>query len=310
MLNLRHIEVFQAVYQAGSLSGAARLLGVSQPSVSKVLRHAESRLGFTLFGVVKGRLVATEEAHILFKDAREVRANLDILFKTARSLRSGSEGHLRFATLHSIGHDLVPAAVAGFAERYPDVSFEIRTLHNDELEISLHDRSNDFVITYDVPTHPRLTYTRLGSADLVLLFRKVDLPDPPAQVSLKTLRDRRLIRLANAGVIGSLVNAHVEHADPAGGYISVQSYFVAAALVRNGAGFAVVDEFTARGSLNPELDFRPFEDRLTFEVFGVHLEDRPLSNLAQLFIKSVCTVLADASVRSPRPGRQKRADGV
>ena len=40
MISLRHIEVFHAVYQTGSLSGAARLLGVSQPSVGKVLRHA------------------------------------------------------------------------------------------------------------------------------------------------------------------------------------------------------------------------------------------------------------------------------
>ena len=48
-MNLRHIEVFHAVYVNGSVSGAARALNVSQPSVSKMLRHAESLLGFQLF---------------------------------------------------------------------------------------------------------------------------------------------------------------------------------------------------------------------------------------------------------------------
>ena len=43
-MNLRHIEVFHAVYVNGSVSAAARMLNVSQPSVSKVLRHAESLL--------------------------------------------------------------------------------------------------------------------------------------------------------------------------------------------------------------------------------------------------------------------------
>jgi DNA-binding transcriptional LysR family regulator len=41
--NLRHIEIFHAVYVNGSVSGAARALNVSQPSVSKMLRHAEPR---------------------------------------------------------------------------------------------------------------------------------------------------------------------------------------------------------------------------------------------------------------------------
>ena len=45
-MNLRHIEIFHAVYVDGSVSAAARALNVSQLSVSKMLRHAESLLGF------------------------------------------------------------------------------------------------------------------------------------------------------------------------------------------------------------------------------------------------------------------------
>ena len=45
-MRLRHIEVFHAVYNCGSITGAAKLLNVSQPSISKVLAHAEQQLGF------------------------------------------------------------------------------------------------------------------------------------------------------------------------------------------------------------------------------------------------------------------------
>ncbi|MBT8142476.1 MAG: LysR family transcriptional regulator [Gammaproteobacteria bacterium] len=48
-MRLRHIEVFHAVYLTGSVSGGARALNVSQPTVSKVLKHAEDQLGFKLF---------------------------------------------------------------------------------------------------------------------------------------------------------------------------------------------------------------------------------------------------------------------
>ena len=48
-MRLRHIEIFQALLQAGTLTGAAQLLNVSQPAATKLLQQAERELGFTLF---------------------------------------------------------------------------------------------------------------------------------------------------------------------------------------------------------------------------------------------------------------------
>ena len=56
-MRLRQIEVFHAVYTCGTMTSAARLLNVSQPSVSKVLAHAEQQLGYPLFERVRGKLV-------------------------------------------------------------------------------------------------------------------------------------------------------------------------------------------------------------------------------------------------------------
>src|SRR3546814_8594835 len=68
---VRQIEGFQSIYVSGSISAAARSLNVSQPSVSKVLRHTEDQIGFKLFALSRGRLVATDEAHALFREVRE-----------------------------------------------------------------------------------------------------------------------------------------------------------------------------------------------------------------------------------------------
>ena len=45
-MRLRHVEIFHAVLTTGSLTGAARMLNISQPAASKVLQHAEQQLGF------------------------------------------------------------------------------------------------------------------------------------------------------------------------------------------------------------------------------------------------------------------------
>src|SRR3546814_9919123 len=71
-MRFRQIEIFHAVYTTGSISAAARSLHVSQPSVSKVLHHTQSQLGLTLFTLVRGRLVATDEAHALFVEVSEI----------------------------------------------------------------------------------------------------------------------------------------------------------------------------------------------------------------------------------------------
>lgn len=64
-MNLRQMEVFRAVMFSGGVNSAAELLHVSPPAVSKVLAQAARASGLVLFERVKGRLIATPEAHQL-----------------------------------------------------------------------------------------------------------------------------------------------------------------------------------------------------------------------------------------------------
>ena len=107
-MNLRHIEIFHAVYVNGSVSAAARALNVSQPSVSKMLRHAESLLGFQLFQRTNGGLVPTEDAHSLFAEVREIQDRVHALREAGRNLRRGIGGTLRISALPSLALDAIP----------------------------------------------------------------------------------------------------------------------------------------------------------------------------------------------------------
>ena len=286
-MKLRHIEVFHAVYQTGSVSGAARALHVSQPSISKVLRHAEAQIGFTLFRVVKGRLVPTEEAHVLFQEVHDLQSRIESLQETTKNLRRGAGGHLRLAVLPSLGLQVTPAAVARFRKTHPEVSFDIKTVHKADILRSLYERNSDLAVAYDSPRHPRLAEVLIGSGELVLLFRKLDIPDPPARLSTEMLKQFDLLRLAGTGSIDTLIAGEIDLDWAGRAGISVETYYVAAALVREGAGIAVVDEFTARATVGEDLDFRPLAKKSRFDVFCIHLVDRPLSRVAQEFIRTM-----------------------
>ena len=66
MLTLRQIEIVRAVMVAGSIAGAARLLNIAQPGVSRTMKHLETTLGIKLFVKKAGRYVPTSEARDIF----------------------------------------------------------------------------------------------------------------------------------------------------------------------------------------------------------------------------------------------------
>lgn len=294
-LNLRHIEVFHAVYEIGSISGASRVLGVSQPSVSKILRHAESRLGFELFHVSKGRLVATNEAHQLYNDAKAVQLCVQKFHEKAGSIGKGRGKHVRIATLHSFGIKIIPRSIANFRKKNQRVAIEIKTLHTDELPGELLNGNRDFIISYERYWSKNFAYRKIGDGEIVVLFRRSDFKNPPERIPFDFLKKVPLIGLFNAGTIGSMLHRYYAKNEFNSPHITVETYYVAAEMVRHGLGVAAVDEYTARSCLSEDMDFRPLADCQPFSVYAVYPADQPLSRESEDFIDEVQEILARKS---------------
>lgn len=300
-MRLRHIEVFYAVYTTGSISAAARSLHVSQPSVSKVLHHAQAQLGFELFTLVRGRLVATDEAHALFEEVKEIFERMASLRKTVANIRNIDGGHVRLAVVPSLGLHVAPSAIAGYRQRFPEVTFDVQTLHHNDVFQALYERECDVAFAYSPPMHPRMQRRRLGSGELMLLFPRAELADPGERVPVSRLAGHEMVGLANSGPIGDLLERELEEQGiTIREVVSNQTYYLAAALTRCGAGMSVVDEFTARASATAELEFRPLDPAIRFQVECVYLEDRPPSHVAEAFIEEFRAAL-DAARPGPAP---------
>ena len=128
-MRTRHIEVFNSIYKTGSVTAAAKLLNVSQPSVSKVLAHAEQQLGFRLFERIKMKLVPTPEANILFKHTSVMEDVLTDINQISERLTEFPVDRVRVSCTPSLGIDFLPNAIAEFKVLNPNVDFEISSLH-------------------------------------------------------------------------------------------------------------------------------------------------------------------------------------
>ena len=295
-MRFRQIEVFHAVYTTGSISAAARALHVSQPSVSKVLQHTQQQLGMELFRLVRGRLVATDEAHALFGEVSAVFRQLTSLQKTVGNLKNLSGGHIRLAVVPSLGLHLAPLAIARFRKEHPDITFDVQTVHHNELFAALYERSCDIAIAYDPPPHPRMQQRELGTGELMLLFQKASQPDVGDSIAMQTLDGQDMVGLTTGGPVGALFNAELQRLGVGvREVVSNQTFYIAAALTRYGAGMSVVDEFTARASVDAATAFRPFSPALRFKVACVHLDDRPPSKAADEFLALFGKLLREVS---------------
>ena len=105
-MRLRHMEVLHAVYVTGSVSGGARALNVSQPTVSKVLKHAEDQLGFALFHRAQGRLSPTKKGELLFAEVTPIFEKIGTLrsftAKLARDRVIGCRTHSKWFSFYSL----------------------------------------------------------------------------------------------------------------------------------------------------------------------------------------------------------------
>ncbi|MBT8039576.1 MAG: LysR family transcriptional regulator [Xanthomonadales bacterium] len=284
-MRLRHIEVFHAVYSCGSVTRAAEMLNVSQPSVSKVLAHAEQQLGYRLFDRIKGKLVPTPEADQLFAHVDEVNESLERMRHVAENLRTAETGRIRIAATPAFGIDVLPLAVANYRQQHPSVFFSLETLHHGEICRALLESRIDLGLVFDPGLVPGIASEQLAVGRFFVLTP----PDMPFKerdsLGMEDIADHPFISLDRRGPLGRLLSTHFKSRKVTLNTVAhAETYQVAKSLVAHGAGITVADEITARSSGHGDVNMRPLRPELTFSISAVHSETAPLSLLAKDFM--------------------------
>lgn len=250
-MRLRQIEVFRAVMMAGSVSEAARVLHVSQPVVSRVLRHTEISLGFVLFERTRGRLIPTPEAHALFAQVQRAWLEIERIEALSGNLRQGATGLLRIAATPSLATSVLPGALAALRASSPGVECDLWASHTHEIENYLLAFEVDAGLAIEPPIHPALACNTVAEGEMVLCAPREWSSGVLRLDDERWLAERPFIALAEATPLGLRLSAmHELGAASARRVLSVQTYALAGTLVEQGLGYAFVDAYTA-ATLDP-----------------------------------------------------------
>jgi DNA-binding transcriptional LysR family regulator len=306
MVNLRHIEVFYAIMQTGSITGAARLLNVTQPAVSAVLKHLESRLNMQLFVRAHGRLSPTPEARILLPDVTAIFERLDSVERLSKDLAGGSAGVLNIAATSPIANGVLAKAVASFVRERPGVRIALQALSSPLVVERVLQSEVDLGIAFQPVGNAAVEIEPLATATIACVLPE----DHP-------LASREIVALADLAEIPvitylpqTLLRPYIDRVCAEAGIklrtsVEIGLSVTGIMLAYHGGGIALVEPELLSVLPLPGLVSRPVSPAIELGSVMLRHRSRPASLILDAFVAHLRTTLAsggDAFSVSSDPG--------
>ena len=198
--SIREYEALRAVVASGTTIGAARLLGISQPAVSRAIAQLEARLDVSLFERRGGRLRATAEA-------LRLNGQLDRLFDAIAQIGgvdAGDPGHrvLRLAAPPSLS-DLVAANMASFMKLHPDQRLSLEICTSSGMVSRIAEDAVDLGFTHADLSHSTMELIPFRESEAVCVMA----PDHPlaacAEITPEMLHGQDFIAILRRHIVRS-----------------------------------------------------------------------------------------------------------
>ncbi len=275
-MNLRQMEVFHAIMSAGSVTGAARLLNVTQPAVSTVLRHCETQLRVKLFDRIGGRLHPTPEAHAIYPDIANIFQRVDTVTRMTRDLVDGRLGHVTVAATFSAANGPLAAAVARFVRARPAVQVSIQALPSAQVIDRVARREADFGLCYGPARDPAIEAEVLEASEIACIMPRTHPLASRDVVTIDDLAGQDIITYGPHTAIGTPIEEAFGAACLAfKRRIQVNYSMTAFILAAEGAGIAMVEPMLLHAASMPCLVARPIHPRIEVHTMLIHAIGRP-----------------------------------
>jgi DNA-binding transcriptional LysR family regulator len=239
--DFRDLEHFVAVAETGSIARAAERCHTVASAVSKRLSDLEASFGTSL--LVRGAkgVELTSAGNAFLVRARSVLHQASLLDEELRRHASGARGHVRvFANISSIV-EFLPAALASFLAKYPDIHVHLEEHVSSSVAAGVADNLADFGILNASAATEGLTMTPFRSDELVVVLK----PDHPLaqedSLPFSAVMEFPIVGLhANSALHNVLARAAAEEGKPLNFRIRVTSFDAVCAMVAAGLGISII----------------------------------------------------------------------
>lgn len=253
-----HAKTFLAVVDEGSLSGAARALGQTQPTVSRKVAALESSLNATLFERTGRSVALTKFGAELLDHVRAMARGADMVALAAMGESQSVEGLVRLTASELMSAFVLPPVLKKIGQDAPLLAIDVVA---DNGVRDLVRREADIAIRHARPDQPNLYAKRLRD-EIMRIYASSAYIEANGHPTKANLSSHQIVSFVDADrMLGYLVPAGLE-LTRANFRFTSSSQFVALQMARDGVGLAILPETTAGAlpDLVPvEIDIGAFE---------------------------------------------------
>ena len=253
-VTLRRLRIFWAVAHSTTLTRAAKLLNVSQPTLSQQLTGFEAAIGATLFHRRSNRMVLTETGEMLLRKAEQVLRSAQELEDSLPTAGQPARQTLRIAGVASVMRVILPAAMQDLAASTPAIDYDIHEnapaeiidlLYARRVNIGLMDANSVAEVSAGFQQIPIMADPFvLAVPERIDLSRVTDLPHDLAEAELRVLNST--IQFVFGTQHSSRIQNWFDATFPKNHLaVRVRSFELALDLVASGLGVCVVPALTA-----------------------------------------------------------------
>jgi DNA-binding transcriptional LysR family regulator len=287
-MNLRQLEAFRATIRCGSITEAARVMHVSQPSVSRLIADLEQSVGFPLFLRVGRGLSPTVEGQHFYEGVEGMFVGIDRLQDLAKSIRTSQGGTISIGAIQSIATIELPKAISRLYRENSDIEFVVQTRNTPAILDAVQTRQLDLGIVGREPDYAGVEVLFQTSVAYVCLMpEEHPLANEYGLVDLEEVAKTETFVTFGANYPDSMMSIDPKLSDTlrARSRLSVANMPLAGALVREASVLAIADPFSAEQAVHMGgVVFRPIKQKLTYFIAVVAARREEQSREALKFV--------------------------
>lgn len=171
-MNEKHMLYVLTVLKEGSFTNAARKLFVSQPSLSQIVKSAESNLGAPIFNRNTDPITLTPAGQLYVDAAKQITTISTNLTKQIEELSNEEFGKLRLGISVQRGVEILPYIYPRFKQQFPHVDLILHEQGSANMERSLIEGSVGIALLTTSPKYEELVYELIQHESMVLIVNK------------------------------------------------------------------------------------------------------------------------------------------
>lgn len=265
-IKFRQLEVFSALMESGSVSGAAEQLSLSQPAISIALSNLEEEVGFRLFHRTRGFFAPTTEANLLHAETEPGLLAFSRVKRCAADIAAGTVGSITIASNGAAGINLLPELIADFRQQHPGINIDLKIRSSRKIATWVSGRHVDIGLI-DAPVPVSGLKSEQFIYPCVCIMQATDKLTKHSVITPELLDKRVIIGITGEHEIDRELDRLLTEASCTADRTLTGSYFaIIRNMVRAGAGIALIDAVNGRMELTDGVVWRDFQPTINFEL--------------------------------------------